>query len=531
MSALFEANISALKTFSPEAAELLEKLPVSSGGLHIAKTGHLVPLLDLPEGSNPVHSLYDPIKEARNVMSRQSHPCLLLVGFGGGYWPSEALDNPDRELVAVLDLHPEMTRLILEKVDWTGMFRDPRFRLLSRPEQLHSCYRPGIMGSLGSLVLPALERWAPDQVRNALTDMEQILEGISSDQATQGRLGRRWMVNTWRNLDQILPGDLDLPKNRRIWVTGAGPSLEMQLTGYQPEDLILAVDTALPCLQALGLEPDGVLTLDPQYYSLLHYLPGKPKGFLLRELGTSPALAQVSTNTLFYLSHNPLHLWLKSQGLGLPLLETRSGNVLGSLLSLAGQLSPRQIYLAGADMGYPQGQVYARETYQYHYHGYKAGRTRPLETSQTDLFFQGKPAFQSPGFLMTESQKNYRERLRKMPLPLGITQVPGKSPPLELTCLPGAATAAPFKNSESRVSFLKNRYYTELKNLPDPSPWLIWSSRVPEDQRLFFETLGPLLSWYCFHGLDNLEENWPIIRKELEEIIFTEGSHHGFEQH
>ena len=528
MRDLLEANLDALSKYNKTVSNYIRGLSLIDLPFEISRTGKVIPQQLFENKYQGLHSLYDPEKEAyRGLEEYESTPCLCFLGFGGGYWIQEALKSKHRELVALWDPFPESSWSILKMVDFTNVFSDPRFRILLNPPDLRLYYYPILMGSFKILPLIALERTNLDIFTSIKTEFQSVLEEIKNDQSTQGKLGSRWIKQTWANLVMIGNSTISLPENKKIWIAGAGPSLETQIKDFNSHDLLFSTDTALPYLRAIGLEPNLVITLDPQVYSYLHYLPSKTSAVFLGELGVFPALARHLKPCFFFYSFHPLHFWLREQGLVLPVLETRSGNVVGSLLDLADSLHPQEIILAGVDLCFPQGKIYARGTYQFDYHNENSSRLTPLENIQIEQIFSGEieNLRQNSNYPVYSSflQKKYKSRLKNQGLFTKLTVPMGLSPPLEMETKKKKPEKKVLNNIPMDISKLKRKYYTEIYKLSPEKPLLLWHSKLKDEEILIWNTIVPWLAWKVFHGQEINWENWTIMWQELKTILMIEG--------
>ena len=103
-------------------------------------------------------------------------------------------------------------------------------------------------------------------------ELENILQVLLLGKATKGKFKDTFQKNVVQNLDAVLesPGVKDvLPVllDKPAVIVGAGPSLDRSLGALRlchDHAWIFAMDTALPALKEAGVNPDFIVSVDPQ---------------------------------------------------------------------------------------------------------------------------------------------------------------------------------------------------------------------------------------------------------------------------
>lgn len=277
---------------------------------------------------------------------------------------------------------------------------------------LKNSYRPLFHPRLDLFSLPPLERAMEELFNGIRLRIRHSLDEIHSDYLTQKRFGKMWFLNMLRNTAFYSMRELNETSHRnstglatpldklrtmvagkQVAVLGAGPGLDhfldrvnlaQQRQGKEPPTVVIAVDSALPPLIARGVVPDAVVSTDPQYFSLLHHIPGQ-EGILLCDPGVHPAILRLYTGSFSFIStaHPMVHSGLFSDIsiLPLPFHFTQVG---GSAGAAALAMGASRIRFYGLDFRYPGGAAYARGSYQHIWTGQHANRLNPVE----DHFFQ-----------------------------------------------------------------------------------------------------------------------------------------------
>ncbi len=434
-------NCSALAARDPGlAARLLASAPDPSIEFVTAHTGHVVPAFRDRGGLAPLHSRYDPVREAdRQEPSWEGAGFLVAVGLGGGFLVRSMLRSSRVCAVLVVERDLGILRSIFGNVPLRMLIEDERTNFLPGtdevPRMLSALWQPGLMGGLRTV---ALHSWCARQRDFCDRATAAVAEGVRAaraDHSVQAHFGRRWFVNILHNLPAAsarAARPLVLSSAR---VAAAGPSLDAQLgrlAGSGAEGPLLAVDTALPALVRAGVHPDAVVSIDCQAYGYHHFMQGVPPATrLYLDLASPPLLARRQRDVSFVAGNHPFCRYLQSRWRRLPFVDTSGGNVTHAAVSLALGLGAAQVTLYGADFSYPSGKPYARGTYVYDVFGSASSRTAPVESSSFGFVLRSSDARaeRSGGHLRytTALLSEYRDRLLALVEDTGarLVAVPG----------------------------------------------------------------------------------------------------------
>jgi hypothetical protein len=374
---LLERNLGALYARHPGLRQCgLEQ--AAAGELEIvpAATGAATALL----GGAYVHSRYDPVREARRLLALEVQPetsSALFLGLGLGYLPEAFLAlHPGRPL-AVVEPEPALFVQALACRDLTALLSSPdvSWFLGEEPEAV-------IMG-LDALPLSRLAvlRLRPLYLRRLAyyRKLELLVRSLADRKEvnlnTLRRFGRLWVRNLLDNLEEFVraPGVSRLQglfTGIPALVLAAGPSLESvlgHLGELRTRLLLVAVDTSYPlCLRA-GVEPDFLVTVDPQYWNSRHLdrmpireavlvcEPAAHPSIFRRLGGQRPALYFVS-------SFFPIGRFLEEH-FGVRGKVGAGGSVATTAWDLARLLGASPLYMAGLDLGYPGRRTHCRGAY------------------------------------------------------------------------------------------------------------------------------------------------------------------------
>jgi len=388
---------------------------------HLEQTPTGQPTLAYQENpSSPpilIHSRRDPVREGQ----RQAEAALsgggegapsgaasggttggviILLGFGLGY-TAEALAKSGCLLV-VVERRKELFQIALEQRNLEA--------LLSPGKAVFVIGGNGVGGVLallekspvtgGKLLTEGKLQIVKNRALTTLTAEDeawyaeaekQINTWASKDEinaATLRRFGKRWTRNLADNLAGVLhfPGVNHLANvfsqtGIPVFLAAAGPSLGRvgpHLAEIRQRCVIIAVDTSLRFLLAHGIEPDFVVSVDPQYWNVRHlHRAAAPNAALIAESAVYPSIlkpilrggegeAGHSLNSVGFDSFKRVFFCQSLFPLG-RFIEDRTdpkgvlgagGSVATSAWDFARLLGTDAIWIAGLDLAFPGRQTH-----------------------------------------------------------------------------------------------------------------------------------------------------------------------------
>jgi hypothetical protein len=329
-----------------------------------------------------VHSQRDPLREGQRLaqaVEPGSGPVVVL-GFGLGYAAQAAagLGRP----VIVVEKYRNLLRIAFEQRDLTDFLSTNRIIFVVGGTG------EAITGALGIAdeLAPAQsgEKSAPAVIRNrALAGLDEQWYRTVEDKirtwkmrdevnmATLKRFGKRWVRNLSRNMSAIrdFPGISRLEGlasdnesgSLPVFLAAAGPSLDKikpLLRDIYSRCIFVAVDTSLRFFLKNGVEPDFVLTVDPQFWNSRHldrcvYERSRPKTALIAESAVYPPVLNLPFKNIFLCgSLFPLGVFVEDRvdpkgrlGAG--------GSVATTAWDFARTLGGSEIWIAGLDLAFP----------------------------------------------------------------------------------------------------------------------------------------------------------------------------------
>ncbi|MCB1327308.1 MAG: motility associated factor glycosyltransferase family protein [Leptospiraceae bacterium] len=358
-------------------AEQLELLGISSGfkspevELESARSGVLTAKIS----GRYLHSRHDPQREAR----RQAEglpvdaPTQLLVFFGAGlgYGVVEALQMY-RNPIVWFEPVGAVLEAALSQVDVRSHLRSGRLVIVPEmpsDETLEKLFQ----GRANADIVFALHRAsinANEAYELLARRCEHYLNRKGVNLATLSRFDRVWAHNVLRNVPRLAGArpvaELfgSAPRHTAV-VCGAGPSLAEDvdaLAGLQDRALVIAVDTAVAVLTRAGIDPDIIVSVDPQpvnYYYLESYagtacLVVDPTTCYLSLRSFPAAKVFVAESPV------PIAKYLEQFATRPPGQVAFGGSVSTNAYDLAVQMGCRKIVLLGQDLAFTGGMAHAR---------------------------------------------------------------------------------------------------------------------------------------------------------------------------
>jgi hypothetical protein len=368
--AILEANLKALGRRFPDLARLVAQARETALEPLTSASGE--PSARAPGGAL-LHSSRDPRAEARRVAhsaSERGADTAVLLGLGLGYLAEACLETEFPRVLAC-EAGPGALAAAFRLRDLSALVSDERlgFVVGGEPESVITALELSGGTRATLLELKAATAADPAWFERARRGAERWNAKGAVNENTLRRFGRLWVRNLARNLGQASESAgverlAGLFAGMPALVLAAGPSLDLVLPRIgelSRRALVVCVDTALRSLLRLGLEPDFLVVVDPQYWNWRH-LAGlsSPSSFLVSETSAWPAVFRASRRGVF-LGGSLFPLGRKIDALaGAKGHLGAGGSVATSAWDLCRIMGCAPVWMAGLDLGYPGGQTHAR---------------------------------------------------------------------------------------------------------------------------------------------------------------------------
>ncbi len=400
-------NLQALYARQPDLQDKkLEEIPPLPG-FEIHRTPSGLPTATL-QGSY-LHSRYDPAREARRIVEREAGTettAAVLFGFGLGYLAEAFAERHPGKPVVVVEKQRSLFAQALGSRDLGKLLSlaNVFWYIDEQPEAI----------MMGIDTLP-LRRLCVLKLRSLLGSeapyygrVEALLRSLFDKREvninTLDRFGKLWIRNLLANLELFtdIPG-INLGRGRfagiPALVLAAGPSLDAVLPHLERlhrRMLVVAVDTSFRlCLQR-GLQPDFLVTVDPQYWNSRH-LDRLSIGaaILVSESSAHPRIFRLLNRSrdcaFFVSSFFPLGRYLE-RIIGEKGSIGAGGSVATTAWDLSRYLGSRPIYLAGLDLGFPGRRTHASGAFFEETMHTLSCRFQPVEQMSFSYLYQAGPS-------------------------------------------------------------------------------------------------------------------------------------------
>jgi len=351
-----------------------------------------------------IHSRYDPAREARRLAEQQAGgaSACLFYGFGLGYTVEACLDLFPDLLLTVIEPRPEFFLRALASRELNGVLAAENIRWLVglTAEEASMAVEELPLAEARIFPLRAIVDLNAGYFQSLDRLIRSALDRKNVNVHTLTRFGRLWVRNVLTNLplctssagiSSFFGRFTGLP----ALVAAAGPSLDAvlpALPALSERCVLIAVDTALRHCLAAGVEPDFLITVDPQYYNTRHLDWARPRrSVLISESAAHPRIFRsLGLKPRFAASFFPLGKLLE-QALPPRGQLGAGGSVATTAWDFARLIGASPIYMAGLDLGFPERMTHARGSFFEESMHLVSGRLRPAEQAQFRYFAQAGP--------------------------------------------------------------------------------------------------------------------------------------------
>jgi len=398
------ANIEAFYNQHPELKVIGLEASEDATALEVSETPSGYPTARL-QGTY-LHSRYDPVKEARRIVAKgaiAAPSAAVVLGFGLGYLTEAFSETHPGKPLIVIEEHPARFYQALATRDLRMLLACPGITWCIG-EQAQA-----VMARVEQLPLPKLSilRLAGVQASNYYRQIETLLSSVLDKRKvninTLRRFGDLWVRNLLSNLGGFITSPGIRAGEKRFTdfpalVLAAGPSLDEvlpDLKALRRRCLIVAVDTSYRFCRYQGVEPDFLVTVDPQYWNSRHldWLP-RAGTLLVSESSAHPRAFRLGDSreheTYYVSSFFPLGTYIEEL-IGKRGLIGAGGSVATTAWDLCRYLGCSPIYMAGLDLGFPGKRTHARGAFfEESMHG-RSTRFHTAERMNFDYLHQAQP--------------------------------------------------------------------------------------------------------------------------------------------
>ena len=360
------------KASFPENVEIIKKNPGFPTVRVTKKSGQKVLL----------HSIYDPVKGAKNFISGfnlEDTRFLIVLGFGLGYHIKEVLENyPWIKFVVIIEPQLSLFKLALNLLDFTFILSSPKVKIIleDRPFEIKNKIFPlgeiFLTGKTSIICHNSYFTLLGKKIEDIKKSIKDTIFFSRANLTTNMLKGCIFQKNILTNLPQIInnPGIKNLFskfEKRPVICVAAGPSLDKNvhlLKNAKNKALIICVDAALRTLLRHQIEPDIVVSIDYSQgaRSLFDGVMEQTKNFFLAaDPEVCPSVLSDFRGKKFIINlEKPLTKWFDSFMEDKGFLN-KGASVAHTAFSLAVATGGDPIILVGQDLSFPEGITHAKE--------------------------------------------------------------------------------------------------------------------------------------------------------------------------
>ena len=348
-----------------------------------------------------LHSSYNPEREAEKLVctaESKQFSAGVFMGTGLGYAPiCFAQKFPQKTLIVI---EPDIKRFIsaFYATDWTILFRQPSCIILTgatQPQIISILEKAGLDECL-FFETPSHELH-DTQFFGALKQLiERNRQKHLINSRTLKTFSHLWFNNMCRNIDQMalhtgITAFEGKAAGLSACIIAAGPSLDdilPYLSELKKRCIIICVDTALRACLRQGVQPHFIVLTDPQYWNARH-IEGLSalESILVTETAAYPSVFRFKCRSIHLCSSFfPLGQYIEKHTHINGKLGT-GGSVASTTWDLARFMGCKTIYIAGLDLGFPDGKTHTRgSTFEEKAH-IDENRIKNAETSISGALF------------------------------------------------------------------------------------------------------------------------------------------------
>jgi len=290
-SDIFFKNFRIIEQRLPKIAEKIKLIEIPENFEIIQTKSNLNTLrINLEDGTKfLIHSSYDPLKEASNIIKnylKDKYDVLILGGFGLGFLAIQSLKEKKADKIIVIEKDLRIFKAAICANDLTEILSSDDviflFETDNEIEGLTDVLLNISTKKVYTLIHPQLLKIYPEFYSNLKNIIDSYLARKNINIATLTRFQTLWMRNIFKNHKLFLQNKgiknfFDKYKNVPALIISAGPSLSDEINSIkenQNKFIIISVDSCLTVLINNGIKPDFVVSVDPQYinYKYFEYL-------------------------------------------------------------------------------------------------------------------------------------------------------------------------------------------------------------------------------------------------------------------
>lgn len=341
-----------------------------------------------------LHSRFNPRQEAEDLLKNYDvvrHDFIVILGNGLGYLKEALSERESVRKIFAVEKDPGLYQIFLRSAGREG---DDTVLVNKSPDEVVSLIIPrfSLLEYRGFLVieLPSVVNRDKEYYGIIKRKLQDELDKSVNNQLTESRLGVALINSFFRNAVFLAGTPLarpvkESPPQGDLVICAAGPSLVSDIPALckiRSSCTLLAVDTALPYLLKCDIRPDAVFSMDPQYFSYLHFYQQEFNGLRVFDFFSGALPENRGGQTALLVTGNFISHSLFDREDIIPF----QGGSVTNLIFQAFAGSAARIIFTGLDLGYSRHRMYVPHSYPNSYFLKRNFRLRTLSTHYFDFY-------------------------------------------------------------------------------------------------------------------------------------------------
>ncbi|VAX15121.1 Motility accessory factor [hydrothermal vent metagenome] len=368
---VFEKNIQAVAEKDRELADLVAKIKKFPRiERETGECGRVTLNIEGPDGRGVLHfpDIHPP-QLGGSIEKIGRARMVAILGFGSGSLLGEAVARtPEQTFILLIEPDIDLFAAVLREVDISSILGLERVSL-SVGETFRTATFARAENEFGVFTLSDFSivenPWSARLYRSYFNDVKRELEQLKKfggqNVIAMEHLGPKWRDNIFENLSSVIESPPVASLFRKYKgvpaiTVAAGPSLDknaFRLAAIKGKGIIIAVDTAVRSLLAVGVTPDIIVALDAKHENYFH-LAGLnlPDTLMVLNPVVHPKIVKESVGPKVFVGYaHPLLRWIETLIGDLGTIRT-GGSVATSAFDLALKMGCSPIIMVGQDMVY-----------------------------------------------------------------------------------------------------------------------------------------------------------------------------------
>ncbi|HQE58199.1 MAG TPA: DUF115 domain-containing protein [Spirochaetota bacterium] len=326
----------------------------------------------------PLHSRFDPVKEAERFVSEISDftfDLFVIYGFASAYHVEIILKEIGKySHILIIERSPEVLKQSLESRDLSTILKDERVIICADPDE--SEFAELLKGKSTNRVTFIFHRGSAqvfgDYYNNINNSIKTYFSNKEVNIATLSKFERLWSSNSARNIRRItetIPVNVFFNKFNNIpaIIVCAGPSLTDSIDfikANKDKAVIIAVDTSYYLLKRYSIEPHFCVSVDPQIINARYFEnSSETETVLVTDPSTHPSVFRFFKGRTVMISSLFENIRWIEKITGEKGEVTHGGSVSTNAYDFALKIGANPIILTGQDLSFTSGLAHARGSY------------------------------------------------------------------------------------------------------------------------------------------------------------------------